>query len=175
MSNSEERKLRQRLAGVLALEQGATTPGERQAASRARARLTARLDQMRGADPVARFVAAHVASLGRVPQARPEPPARLPTEGEVLGMLGRWVDGELAPREVAGWAQGVVDRVMLPTDPHEAGAKVAEVLLQLAMMHRIRLGPGDVPAVAAFLHGGDWGAWFDVVAAAARRPRERAT
>lgn len=170
MATVTETSLRQRLARVEALERGATTPGEREAAARARERLVARIVQIRANDPVARFVAAHVASLGVRP-ARPEPPAQLPTEVQLIAALRRWHAGDWGRRELRAWAERIVDRVVLPTDPEDEGAAVAEVLLQLAMLHRVALQPRDIGAIQAFLEDRDWRAWFALVADAAERRR----
>ncbi|HHO53540.1 MAG TPA: hypothetical protein ENK18_22385 [Deltaproteobacteria bacterium] len=172
MATVTETSLRQRLARVEALERGATTPGERAAAARARERLMARIVQLRASDPVARFVAAHVASLGVSP-ARPAPPARLPTEGQLVAALLRWRAGDWGRDELQLWAERIVDRVVLPTDPEAEGAAVAEVLLQLAMLHRVALQPRDVGAICAFLGDRDWRAWFALVAAASERRYRR--
>ena len=172
MGRTDEHRLQERLARVTALERGATTPGERSAAAAARLRLSTRLDALRAKDPVRRFVAAHVHALGREPRP-PEPPAELPTEAEILAVLRRWVVGDVSRWEVEHWAEAQADRHVLPTDPHHEHACIAEVLLQLAMLHRVAIGVQDVPAIEAFLVDRDWHAWFEVVAAAARRRRPR--
>ncbi len=168
MATVTEKTLRQRLARVRALERGATTPGERTAAARARERLMARIVEIRSKDPVARFVAAHVASLGVRP-ARPAPPERLPTERELVAVLVAWRDGDWDRDEVAAWAGRLVDRVVLPERSDAPDAAIAEVLLQLAMLHRVALGPDDAGAIRRFLKDRDWGAWFSLVANASMR------
>lgn len=168
MATVSESSLRQRLARVEALERGATTPGEREAAARARERLLARIARVRMDDPVARFVAAHIAAMGVRP-AKPPPPVQLPTDRELLRVLVRWEQGEWSRRKVRAWAERIVDRVVLPTDPDHEGAAVSEVLLQLAMMHRVALSPADVPRIRRFLRDRDWSAWFALVAEAAER------
>jgi hypothetical protein len=169
MATVSEHSLRLRLARVRALERGATTPGEREAAARARERLEARLVKVRMDDPVARFVAAHVAALGVRPAKSP-PPVRLPSERDLLRILTLWERREVSWRKVKAWASRIVDRVVLPTDPDHEGACVSEVLLQLAMMHRVALRPADVPRIRRFLHDRDWSAWFSLLAEAAERP-----
>ena len=167
-----ERSLRNRLARVEALERGATTEGERQAAALARERLRLRIAKVRAQDPVARFVAAHVAALGVQPP-RPQPPARLPSVARLLAVLGQWGDGDLARQDVQAWAETVVDRVVLPSDPDHRDAAIAEVLLQLAMLHRVALQPGDLPRIQGFLEDRDWSAWFALVAEASERRSPR--
>lgn len=168
MAPPSESRLRERLSRVEALHRGATTPGEREAAARARERLVARIVQVRDSDPVARFCAEHVAALG-VPPNRPPPPEALPTEREVLGVLARWEAGDWTRGQVHRWASRVVDRVTLPEGAHDEGARVAEVLLQLAALHHVDLRAEDVPHVRRFLRCGDWEAWFLHVAGAAAR------
>ncbi|MBX2800110.1 MAG: hypothetical protein KTR31_20700 [Myxococcales bacterium] len=168
MATVTESSLRKRLARVVALERGATTPGERQAAARARERLMARIAHVRASDPVARFVAAHVAALGVRPP-KPEPPATLPTEQEVVAALLRWKAGDWTDDDLQSWAETIVDRVVLPAEAHHDGACIAEVLLQLAMLHRVALDPRDVSAIRRFLRTRDWAGWFDLVATASER------
>ncbi len=172
MATLDEDRLRRRLSRVEALHRGATTPGEREAAARARERLVARIVKVRQADPVARFCAEHVAALG-VPPLRPEPPEAVPTAREVLSVLARWEAGDWTRSEVHKWACRIVDRVTLPEGAHDHGARVAEVLLQLAALHLVELSAADVPHARRFLRVGDWQAWFRHVAAAARRRRAR--
>ncbi|MEZ4234779.1 MAG: hypothetical protein R3F59_01160 [Myxococcota bacterium] len=171
----DERTLRARLQRVEALHDGATTPGEREAAHRARHRLLERLAEVRANDPVARFCAEHVAALAVAPEP-PPPPERLPDARTLLGLLARWEAGELDGWRLCAWAERVVDRVDLPDDPLEPGATVAEVLLQLSALRHVDLQPGDVPRIRRFLRDGDWNAWFALVAdAAARTRRKRAS
>jgi len=171
MTSVTQATLIQRLVRVEALERGATTPGEREAASRARERLTARLIQVRERDPVARFVADHVAALGVAPQRRPAPRERLPTPAALAAALARWRAGEWSRLDIHVWAEHIVDRVVLPTDPRAEGACISEVLLQLSMMHRVALTPADIPEILSFVRGEDWSAWFALIAAATKRPR----
>ena len=170
MARSEEQRLRERLARVEALERGATTPGERSAAAAARGRLNERLAQVRQADPVRRFVAAQVVSQ-MVDESMPEPPAFLPSESELLTQLFLWAAGELSRAEIEAWAEAVINRLVMPTDPVDHETCIGEVLLQLAMLHRVNLQTADVPAIRAFLAERDWTAWFEVLAIAARRTR----
>lgn len=168
MARVNEVRLRERLARVEALERGATTPGERTAAAAARERLSARLAQVVALDPVRRFVRAHVAALG-VPGRVPEPPAHIPSEREVARVLVRWESGDLTRQDVEAWAERIVDTVVLPTESDHEQACLAEVLLQLAMLHRVAIDVSDVPAIRRFLRRRDWAGWFDTVEAAARR------
>ena len=163
-----ERRLRERLDRVEALYRGATTPGEREAALRAGGRLLARIEKLRAGDPIVQFVREHLAALGVAPHP-PPPPARLPSERTLLGVLARWEAGDWSRERVHAWASRVVDRVTLPADPTDAGAPRAEVLLQLATLHHVDLRPCDVPGIRRFLRRGDWRAWFDLVGAAATR------
>ncbi|MEQ1502319.1 MAG: hypothetical protein ABMB14_08805 [Myxococcota bacterium] len=164
----DEHRILARLARVEALHRGATTPGEREAAAKARERLLVHLDTVRADDPIARFVAEHVASLG-VPPEPPMPPDELPDERALLGMLARWEVGDVEWEDICAWAAFLVDRVMLPDDPSADGAAVAEVLLQLATLEHVDLRPTDVPKIRRFLRDHDWGAWFALVADAAAR------
>lgn len=173
MGRTDERALRRRLERVEALHAGATTSGEREAAARARERLLDRIAVVRANDPVARFCAEHVAALGVAP-APPHPPAAIPSVDEVLLVLDRWAWGTWDRRAVHAWAAAVVDRVTLPDDPGDAGSVVAEVLLQLASLHLVRLSQRDLPRVRDFLLGGDWTAWFALVEEASSRRARRA-
>lgn len=128
----------------------------------------ARLASLRNDDPVVMFCRAHLTALGVAPPA-PLPPEILPSDRAVLGALARWETGDWSLDRVHRWAQRVVDRVTLPTDPGHEGACRAEVLLQLACLHRVPLAPSDVPAIRRFLRIRDWTAWFDLVAGAATR------
>jgi hypothetical protein len=161
--------LAQRLERIEALHRGATTAGERTAAARARDRLAAHIDRIRSSDPVARFVRAHLQELGVGPPA-PRPPASLPTEDQILSVLASWEAGDLGWREVHAWATVQVDSVDLPRGANDDGIARAEVLLQLAMLHRVGLTPRDVPAIRQFLRERDWDSWFRLVA---RPPRSR--
>ncbi|MFT4624890.1 MAG: hypothetical protein ACI8PZ_003556 [Myxococcota bacterium] len=176
MTRRSERDLRARLAKVEALHAGATTDGEREAAARARQRLLTRLATLRRDDPVARFVADHVASLA-VPPTRAAPPARMPSVREVLGVLAMWESGDLTAASVQAWAELVVDRVDLPDAADHPAAVRAEVALQLAALHRIRLTPTDVPRVRRFVRSDGssdaWTRWFDLLSEVARRRRRR--
>lgn len=168
MRSPDERGIRARLARVEALHKGATTPGEREAAARARERLLSHLQRVRDDDPIAQFCAQHVAELGVAP-APPLPPERLPDERALLGILARWEAGDLDEDRVCAWAQRHVDRTVLPDDPRADGAAVAEVLLQLAALEHVQLRPSDVPRIRRFVRDRDWTAWFRVVADAAAR------
>ncbi len=163
-----ERRLRARLDRVEALYRGATTAGEREAARRAGERLLARIEALRADDPIARFCRAHLAALG-VPPSRPPPPTPLPSRRAISAVLGRWEAGEWSRDRLRRWAARLVDRVTLPADPEHPGACRAEVLLQLAALHLVKLRPGDAPRIRRFLEDGDWGAWFGLVATAAAR------
>lgn len=163
-----ERRLRERLDRVEALYNGATTPGEREAARCAGERLLGRIERLRADDPVVRFCREHLQALGVAPRP-PPPPARLPSERTLLGVLARWEAGDWSRERVHHWAARVVDRVTLPREATDAGAPRAEILLQLAALHLVDLRPCDVPGIRRFLRGGDWGAWFDLVGAAATR------
>lgn len=168
VATTDERRLRARLARVEALHRGATTPGEREAAAKARNRLLGRIDQVRQNDPIARECAEYVADLGVAP-APPPPPELMPSEEEVRTVLLYWEMGDLHRDEVCAWAAGLVDRVVMPTEADEQDAPLAEVLLQLAALDHIQLRPTDVPLIRRFLRNRDWGAWFDLIAAAAAR------
>ncbi len=168
MRAADERRIRDRLARVEALERGATTEGERSAAAAARQRVLARLARIRAADPVAAFVAAHLGSLG-VPGDVPEPPAHLPDEAEIARVLRQWKAGDLDRHDVEAWAEAISDRVVLPTEADHPLACIGEVLLQLAMLHRVALDVRDVPAILSFLEDRDWRTWFAVLERAARR------
>jgi hypothetical protein len=162
-------RLKRRLDRVEALHRGATTAGERTAAARARDRLAARIDQLRSDDPVAQFVRAHLQSLVVAPSwFPPEPPPALPTDQQILAILALWEAGDWHWRDVHAWATVQVDSVDLPTDPADEGVARAEVLLQLAMLHRVDLRTSDVPAIRRFLHEREWSAWFRLVARAPR-------
>lgn len=159
----DEQVLRQRLRRVQALHDGATTPGERRAAAQARERIVARLQRVRNADPVARFVHRQVEGLGV--GRPPEPPSvPLPSHREVGVALAHWEMGRWSDRRVSAWAAALVDAVDLPSHPDAVGACRAEVLLQLAMLHRVPLRSTDVPALRRFLRTRDWAQWFELVA-----------
>lgn len=163
-----ERRLRARLARVEALHRGATTTGEREAAAKARQRLLARLEEVRANDPVARFCAEHLSELAEAPLP-PPPPERVPEESELLVALARWESGDWTPERLHAWACDLVDQVTFPDDPREPGACVGEVLLQLAALHRVPLGPDDVPRIRRFVRERDWDGWFALLSEAARR------
>lgn len=171
MATVTERTLRARLARVEALERGATTPGERSAASAARRRLVARIAKVRSQDPVVQFVTAHLDSLGVREGGRPPPPPDLPSVGEIRLVLQRWAEDDWHRRDVQAWAEDIVDRTVLPTDPSHPDATVGEVLMQLAMLHRVALQPADIASINHFLETGDWQAWFAFVAEASARRR----
>lgn len=159
-----ESVLRQRLERVQALHDGATTPGERRAAERARDRLIRRLEAVRDADPVARFVRDHVAAYG-VARA-PEPPSvDLPSTREVLSVLARWEAGEIDDEAIGRWAADLVGAVDLPSHPDALGAARAEVLLQLAMLDRVPLRRWHVTRIRRFLRSRDWADWFQLLVA----------
>ncbi len=163
-----EHALWQRMLRVQALHDGATTPGERLAAARALERLSARLSEVRSADPVARFVRDDVERLG-IDRA-PEPPAvPLPSVREVCLVLTLWEQGDWRTADVSTWASALVGAVDLPSDPDAQGAVRAEVLLQLAMLHRVPLRARHVPAIRRFLRTRDWEGWFALLAQVARR------
>jgi hypothetical protein len=158
-----EHSLKQRMRRVKALHDGATTPGERAAAASALERLMARLDEVRAADPVASFVRDHVTRLG-IDRA-PEPPSvPLPSTLEVARVLTLWEQGDWSTAEVATWASALVGAVDLPSHPDAHGAVRAEVLLQLAMVHRVPLRPHHVPAIRRFLRTRAWEGWFVLLA-----------
>jgi len=157
-----EHALRQRMMRVRALHDGATTPGERAAAARALERLMARLNELRSKDPVASFVRDHVTRLG-IDRA-PEPPAvPIPSAREVCLVLTRWEQGDWTTSEVTTWASALVGAVDLPSHPDAAGAVRAEVLLQLAMTHRVPLRAVHVPEIRRFLRTRDWEGWFTLL------------
>jgi hypothetical protein len=153
---------------VEALHRGATTPGEREAAARARARLLVHLDRVRQDDPIARFCAEHVADLAVAP-APPPPPELMPSEEEVRFVLYYWETGDWDRDDVCAWASQLVDRVVLPSEADAAAAPLAEVLLQLAALDYVQLLPKDVPRIRRFLRDRDWDAWFALIAQAAAR------
>ena len=155
---------------VQALHDGATTPGERQAAARAMERLHERISKVRAADPVASFVREHVERLG-IDRA-PEPPAvELPSHREVAAVLSRWEQGDWLDHEVCTWASALVGAVDLPSHPEAVGAVRAEVLLQMAMLSRVPLRASDVPKIRRFLRTREWGEWFELLARVAANAR----
>lgn len=164
----DERRIRARLARVEALHRGATTPGEREAAARARARLLTHLDAVRQDDPIARFCAEHVADLAVAP-APPPPPEEMPSEEDVRDVLLYWEEGGWDDEDICIWAGELVDRIFLPCDADEEGAPLAEVLLQLSSLDRVRLDPADIPRIRRFLRDHDWESWFELLAEAAAR------
>ena len=168
VASIDERGLRKKIARVEALHRGATTPGEREAAARAKARLVDRLGHVRQSDPIAQFCAEHIIDLGVAPEP-PPPPEQMPTEEEIAAVLLFWEEGDWDEEEVCAWAGRLVDRVFLPADADEADAPLAEVLLQLSDLEHVRLMPSDIPRIRRFLRRRDWGAWFDLVAEAAAR------
>ncbi len=148
---------------VQALHDGATTPGERAAAASALRRLMMRLSEVRASDPVASFVRDQVTRLG-VDRA-PEPPAvPLPSTQEVSRVLLLWETGDWTTAEVATWASALVGAVDLPSHPDAPGAVRAEVLLQLAMVHRVPLRAHHVPSIRRFLRKRAWEGWFALLA-----------
>lgn len=167
MGRDPERRLRERLARVEALHRGATTDGEREAAAKALQRVALRIVEVRSKDEVARFCAAHVASLGVPGRRNLDRGGRQPTDDEIRRMLQAWARGDVSRSRVRGWAQKICDRVVLPADPVHEGAVRGELLLQLADLDRIDLRPSDVPAMLTFLEHRDWQAWFELLAEAA--------
>lgn len=161
-----ERRLLQRLERVERLHRGATTPGEAEAARQAAERLRKRIGEL--IEPRTRFVREHVESLG-VPAPPPPPAARMPSATTFTRVLWRWEHGDWTREHVRRWAARVVDRVVLPAEPRDPASWRAEVLLQLASLHRVQLGVRDIPAIRAFLAAGDWAAWFTHVAGVAHR------
>jgi hypothetical protein len=168
MARRDERRIEQRLARVEALHRGATTPGEREAAARARERLLTHLAEVRGDDEIARFCAEHVAELAVAP-APPPPPDPLPDVATVLGVLVRWEAGEWSTDDVQAWAESIVDRVDFGDDPGTLA--VAEVTMQLAGLPRVGLRPRHVPGIRRFLRDGDLPAWFALLATAMEERR----
>ncbi|MEM6927122.1 MAG: hypothetical protein AAF602_09350 [Myxococcota bacterium] len=134
----------------------------------------ARIAQVRSRDPVVQFVTAHLDSLGVREGSRPPPPPSVPSVDEIRLVLKRWADDDWHRSDVQAWAEDIVDRVVLPTDPTHPDAPVGEVLMQLAMQHRVPLRPSDIDAICDFLETGDWRAWFAFVAGASARRRYRA-
>ena len=174
MGKDPERRLRERLARVEALHRGATTDGEREAAAKALERVALKIVEVRSKDEVARFCAAHVASLGVPGRRNVDQGGRAPTAAEIRAMLLAWTRGDVSRRRVRAWAQKICDRVVFPADPMADGACRGELLLQLADLDRIGLTPADVPAMLAFLDHRDWHAWFELLATAARSSRRSA-
>lgn len=174
MKSVDEHRIRARLARVEALHRGATTPGEREAAARARERLLTHLVEVRANDPIARFCAEDVAEYEMAPPP-PAPPEPVPDVRTILSILAWWEAGDWSSDEVWAWAEQMVDQVTLTDDPNAEGAPVAEVLLQLSSLGHIAMLPTDVPRIRRFLRDRDWDAWFALVAdAASRRAGRRA-
>lgn len=171
MPRRDERKIQERLARVEAVHRGATTPGERHAAARARERLLQHLAKMRDDDEIARFCAEHVAELGVAP-APPPPPAPVPDTHTVLGVLARWEAGDWTMEQVRAWAEEVVDRVEFADDL--VLLPVAEVAMQLAGLPRVGLRPRHVPGIRRFLRDHDLQAWFALLAEAMAERRTAA-
>lgn len=169
MSRNPERRLLERLARVEALHEGATTPGEREAAARALKKVLERLVEVRAKDEVARFCAAHVASLGIPDRPPPDTDEPLPCALDLRRRLTWWHHGHIPASHLRDWASRVCDRTVLPSDPSDPEAPAAEVVLQLAALRRARLKRQDVPAILEFLDSADWGAWFALLERAARR------
>lgn len=154
-----ERLLR-KLRYVEALFAGATTPGERAAASRAKRRLLGR--------------------LGRPPQPHEHRPpwdpradaalascAAMPCSLEFACVLSEWAHGALSALDVAAWAAWHVDKVLLPDyPPHDVRSIPVEVLLQLSAMRHQPLTVDDLPAIRRFLGAGPgealaaWRTWL---------------
>lgn len=169
MGKDPEHRLLERLARVEALHSGATTPGERAAAAKARERVAARLIEARASDATRQFCRAYVWSLGVEEERRDRPPRPLPSPAELAAQLSAWEADELSDHELLAWASEVVDQVLLPRDPDHEGACRAEVLLQLASRDLGRLTSTDVPLIRRFLRTRDWESWFALLATAARR------
>ena len=173
LTDVHERRLRARLARVEALHRGATTAGEREAASRARQRLLTRIEELRANDPIARFCAEHLSELAEAPLP-PSPPEPVLDISELLHALARWEMGDWSGEQLHAWACDVVDQVTFPDDPESSGACVGEVLLQLAALHHIELRPNDVPRIRRFVRHRGWDDWFALLTeAAGRRARLR--
>ena len=157
-----EQALLRKLRLVGALHDGATTDGERAAAAKAMRRVAKKLVEARARDTMRLGAKVHVASLGVEPETVEEERVELPDDRELVIRLGWWRDGHWHRAELNAWAAHIVDRVVLPADPHAPGARCGEVLLQL-LDPAVQLYPADVHAMQEFVHIGDWAAWFELL------------
>jgi hypothetical protein len=167
----ERRKLLAKLDRVDALREGATTPGERLAATEARERILRRLTRLMSNDHVQRevlrgFAAARRLHTGHLHVVEDEP-VELPTAECIADRVVQWRDGEVTRRRLAAWADRFVDKVVFPHYPPEDVRSIPiEVLLQLSCMRNQPLYKSDIPALLAFLGAGEddalgaWHAWF---------------
>jgi len=158
-----------KLAAVEALEGDGSTDGEREAATRARQRLEARM-AVGGGVPRAfaeELEAGHhlrPAEPRVLDHAAPEPPDR----DELRLRIGACRDGRLTPAELSRWAATWVDAAVLPDVPHDDPASVApEVLLVLASappteaVCRAMLGFLDTDATGT---AAGWRRWLQALA-----------
>ena len=163
MSATVATRISRRLERAEALRDRATTEGERQAAAAACERLQKRLRHQLDNDPVRRHVIAEFGTL--IHDDLPIQSVRTrPWRDQLLKQLARWEDGTIGDAALRRWAQRVVDRNVLPSDPEDIRSFWADVVLQLSSGGAGRLRARHVPKLRRFLrHSGPppWESWFD--------------
>lgn len=157
-----------KLRRVEALHAGATTDGEREAASRARARL---VDRLGGDVPSGRLAPPPtIDPLAPPPGASLDTGLRMPMHKTIIKKVTAWQQGEMTDVQLERWARRYVDRMLLPDLPpdHIDSIRV-EMVLQLSSLTRQPLLTDDVPAMVAFLSTKKrqveegWRAWFTYI------------
>ena len=162
-------RISRRLERAEALRDRATTEGERLAAEAACERLQKRLVHQLERDPVRRHVLAEFDAL-----IEDDAPVRTntmrPWRDQLLKQLARWEDGSLGDLGLRRWAQEVVDRNVLPSDPNDTQSFWADVVLQLASDRRGVVRAQHVPKLRRLLRQKgpppweDWFGWLDALA-----------
>lgn len=153
--------LLQKLQRIEALKAGATTTGERGAASAASERVIERLKKT-PPEPIPQGISQ--VPMGPDPILRgPEPPTR----SMILARLHAWKRGDLRSLQVWKWAALVVDKTLLPDAPPDHPDSVAvEVVMELSSWRHAPWFEGDVDALIVFLESPidasreAWGRWF---------------
>lgn len=171
----DRNKLIARLYRIEALVKGATTPGERVAATTARSKVVEKL--LANPCPVQRDVLEDLAEAAldadplsdeATDELMPDDPfVQLPTVAELRRVLQDWLDGERESDDVADWASDYVDKLVLPSYPSDDPRSIPiEVLMQLSCLPRQELMGEDIAELMAFLGGAEgdagaaWERWF---------------
>ena len=158
--NLTNHKLRQKLARLEALEEGASTAGERIAAQHAKKRIQQRLLQ---SSETEFWKEDNTSSVEDVLFNSETPPTRL----EVIEKLKHWQNDNMTQKDVMSWARNLVDKVFFDEIPPEHPDSIPiEIIMVCSAMDRRRWSKHDIVALMEFatsapedpLHA--WKQWF---------------
>jgi hypothetical protein len=170
----KQEDLYRKLHSIQALEKGATTPGEKTAAVKARKRLLRKLNQQG-----ILLDTRHLFERHYEPSLVNDPihsDMALPSHEELMKKLVGWRVGDLGSEHIQSWAADIIDKMVLPNPPPDNPESIqVEVIFELSSLHQRTWEMCDIDELQIFLKTsvndsmGAWRRWFAHIEASSAR------